>query len=71
MWIGSFPAQRDQTWFFLSGKAGETCPNSVSQYVFGHHGLSNMSSGWGPGRIVPAVAVAASAVCIALVSSTE
>ena len=71
MWIGSVPAQRDHTWFFRSGKAGETCPSTWSQYVFGHHGLSNVSSGWGPGRTVPAVASAASAAYVSFVSSTE
>jgi hypothetical protein len=39
MWIGSVPAQRDHTWFLRSGNAGDTCPATGSQYVFGHHGV--------------------------------
>ena len=71
MWIGSVPAQRDHTWFLRSGNAGDTCPGTASQYVFGHHGLSNVSSGCGPGRTVPTVALSASALYVSFVSSTE
>ena len=34
MWIGSVPAQRDHTWFFRSGNAGETdCPGGSSHNI--------------------------------------
>ena len=53
-----------------SGNAGETVP-TVSQYVSGSHGLSKVSSGCGPGIIVPAVIVSASTEYISLVRRTE
>ena len=70
MWIGIVPAHLAQTWFLRSGNAGGTSPTS-SQYVSGSHGLSNVSSGCGPGSVVPAVIVAASAVYTSFVSRTE
>ena len=71
MWMSRLPAARVQIWFLRSGHAMVGRLVTTTHQSFVSQGLSKRSRGWGPGRIVPAVAVPASALYVSFVRTTE